>query len=284
MTQPGGTNDPQMGGGSSGAQSRNQDNAADLEVGRGVRMNVDSGHYGTSSPVDDRYTGGGYLANNSDWHEGGASWKAEQVARMMARHRLRPESICDVGCGTGGVLDSLRSHLPMEPRLTGYEIAEQAIELAPSERRATIEFINGSHEGDDRRFDLVLALDVFEHLEDYYGFLRSLRKKAPLAIFHIPIDTAVTSVLRPGPVLRSYRKVGHIQHYTPTLALEALRHVGYRIVDHEHTIPARVAVPTSIRGRLGKAARLSLARLDLDLGARLVPGFPLLVLAETGEE
>lgn len=234
------------------------------------------------NPLDDRYSHGGYLAENNDWHEARAEWKAEQVAQMLSKHRLEPRTICDIGCGTGGVLDALRTLMPNSPTLTGYEVAGQAISLASAERRDRIELIQGSHDIDDRRFDVLLALDVFEHLEDYYGFLRGIRAKAPLAIFHIPIDTAVTTVLRPGPVLRSYRKVGHIQHYTPTLALEALRHAGYKIVDYQHTVPARVATPTSIRGRIGKAARLTLAHVNLELAGRLVTGFPLLVLAETG--
>lgn len=236
---------------------------------------------GGPNRLDSRYVSGDYLAENADWHEGSAAWKAEQVARMISKHRLRPSTICDVGCGTGGVLDALRPLLPGSPDLTGYEIAPHAIELAPWDRRNRIELINASHENDDRRYDLALALDVFEHLEDYYRFLRTVRAKAPLVIFHIPIDTAVTSVLRPGPILNSYRKVGHIQHYTPTLALEALRHAGYKVLDFEHTVPARVAQPKSLRGWVGKVTRLSLARLNVNLGARLVTGFPLLVLAES---
>lgn len=240
------------------------------------------GDPGGPNRLDQRYASGEYLAENADWHEGGAAWKAQQVARMLSKHGVVPDSICDIGCGTGGVLAELDALLPNGPALTGYEVAKQAIDLAPPARRDRIELINGAHDVDDRTFDLLMALDVFEHVEDYYGFLRGIRVKAPLAIFHIPIDTAVSSVLRPGPVLSSYRKVGHIQHYTPTLALEALRHVEYRIIDHEHTVPARVAAPTSLRGRIGKAARLSLARVNVDVAARLVTGFPLLVLADTG--
>lgn len=261
-------------------QSRDE-HASDPDLGREANLTLTHGS-AERNPLDERYTGGGYLAENPEWGERNASWKAEQVAAMLRKHQLQPRTICDIGCGTGGVLDALRAFLPNTSSLTGYEAASQALELAPADRRRRIELINARHDADDRRFDLLLALDVFEHVEDYYGFLRDIRSKASLAIFHIPIDTAVTSVLRPGPVLRSYRKVGHIQHYTPTLALEALRHVGYTILDYHHTIPARVAAPDSVRGWVGKIGRLSLARLNVNLAAKLVPGFPLLVLAETG--
>lgn len=283
--------DPQNGGErlTRGVQSEGSETFTALD-GLGERPDHESPTSGEAAfssgrnPLDERYSAGNYLAENSDWHEARAEWKAQQVAHMLAKHSLVPRTICDIGCGTGGVLDALEALMPNSPTLTGYEIASQAINLAPLDRRRRIELIEGSHDIDDRQFDLLLALDVFEHLEDYYGFLRGIRAKAPLAIFHIPIDTALTTVLRPGPVLRSYRKVGHIQHYTPTLALEALRHVGYKIVDYQYTVPARVANPKSIRGRIGRAARLSLARMNLEFASRLVPGFSLLVLAETGSD
>lgn len=233
-------------------------------------------------PLDVRYLSGAYLTETDDWHEGRADWKAEQVARMLAKHRIEPESICDIGCGTGGVLDSLREIMPNPPQMVGYEVASQAVDLAPKDRRERIELVNGSHDTDKRRFDLLLALDVLEHLEDYYGFLRAIRAKAPIAMFHIPIDTAVTTVLRPGPAIQAVHSVGHIQHFIPALALEALRYAGYTIVDYEYTVTAQRLRPKSLRGWLGKAARLSLARVNVDLAARLVAGFSLLVLAETG--
>ena len=235
------------------------------------------------SYVDDRYLKDDYAQHNEDWHEGRAGWKADQVAAMIAKHDLRPASVCDVGCGTGGVLDELRTRLPGDPQLVGYEISPHAAALVPADRRERIEVVTGSHDADDRTFDLLLALDVFEHVEDYYGFLRGIQAKAPLAIFHVPIDTAVTSVLRPGPILRSSKVVGHIQHFTRATALEALRHSGYEILDAWHTVPARDQKPTSARQRLGRTARLLAARVDVDRAAKLLTGFPLLVLARAGQ-
>lgn len=231
--------------------------------------------------VDDRYIGENYVSDNEDWHEGRAAWKAAQVVRMIDAHDLRPASICDIGCGTGGVLDELGSRLPGKPQLVGYEISPKAVDLVPSDRRQRIQVVNGGHDVDSRTFELMLALDVFEHVEDYYGFLRGIQSKAPLAIFHVPIDTAVTSVLRPGPILRSSKVVGHIQHFTRATALEALRHSGFEILDAWHTVPARDQTPTSPRQHLGRAARLLAARLDVDTAAKWLTGFPLLVLARS---
>lgn len=235
-----------------------------------------------SRSVDVRYTDGTYLKDNRDWGEGDAQWKARQVAGMLTKHNLAPISICDIGCGTGAVLDELRGLLPGPPSLTGYEVAPQALDLAPATRRRRIELVCGAYDVDDRSFDLLMSLDVFEHLEDYYGFLRAIRSKAPLAIFHIPIDTAVTSVLRPGPIMKSYQKVGHIQHFTRAAALEALRHSGYEVLDSEHTVPAREMPAVGVRQQIGRAARIVGAHVNVDLAARLMTGFPLLALCKTG--
>lgn len=230
--------------------------------------------------IDERYTGSDYATHNEDWHEGRAEWKARQVADILAKNGVTPSSVCDIGCGTAGVLDELGAMLPTPPTsVVGYEVSPQAVKLVTPERRARVEVVEGAHDADDRTFDLMLCLDVFEHLEDYYGFLRDIQSKAPLAVFHVPIDTAVTSVLRPGPVLRSSQVVGHIQHFTRAGALEALRHTGYEIVDSFHTVPARDQEVATTRQRVGRTARLAVSRVNVDLAAKLMTGFPLLVLA-----
>lgn len=234
--------------------------------------------------VDERYVSGAYLAANEDWHEGDAGWKARQVAHMLAAHRLAPDTICDIGCGTGGVLDELRLLVPGNPKLAGYEVSSKALSLIPNERRRRIEFIGGSHDLDNRRFDLMLCLDVLEHVDDYYGFLRSARSKATLAIFHIPIEIAITTVLRPGPILETSRRVGHIHHFNQVTALEALRYSGYSIIDSFHTIPALEQPAGGVRQRFGRAARIAAAKISLNLAARVMTGFPLLVLCAAEEE
>lgn len=231
--------------------------------------------------VDERYIGGEYLVANQDWHEGDAQWKASQVLRMIDKHGISHRSICDVGCGTGGVLDELRLLLAGSTSLVGYEPSSQAALRRPANRQDVIEFVEGGPDTDGRRFDLLLALDVFEHVEDYYGFLRMIRAKASHAIFHVPMDITVTTVLWPGPVLRSYEKVGHVQHFTRTLALQALRHSGYEIIDSWHTFPGLDQPATGRRARFARTTRRLGAKANIDLAARIITGFPLLVLART---
>lgn len=234
-----------------------------------------------ASVIGEAYTGGSYAGTNSDWHESDGAWKARQVARMLDSHGLQPKSICDIGCGTGGVLDELRSLLDWTPTLTGYEVAEEAFRHLPADRAKRIELVQGAHNADERSFELMLCLDVFEHIEDYYGFLRSIRSKAPLAVFHIPIEHAVTTALGPGPILKSAVQVGHIQHFSAAVALEALRYAGYEVLDSIHTVPAREIRARGVRQVFGRSIRLAAASINVDLAARVMTGFPLLVLCAT---
>jgi len=44
-----------------------------------------------------------------------------------------------------------------------------------------------------------MAIRLFEHVEDYLGFLRKMKTKATFKVFHIPLDLSVQTVLRMSP-------------------------------------------------------------------------------------
>ena len=96
----------------------------------------------------------------------------------------------DIGCGTGGVLEVIAGALK-GTRLVGYDLSAQAIGLV--ERSDKVDLRVGTPQDVHDHYDLLLSLDVFEHVEDYIGFLRSLRPIADWFMFHIPLD------YRPNP-------------------------------------------------------------------------------------
>src|ERR1035441_5129452 len=57
------------------------------------------------------YNDGCYLTKNPEWHETDATWKAKQVLSLLGDRNFQPESIVDIGCGTGGVLEGISSAL-----------------------------------------------------------------------------------------------------------------------------------------------------------------------------
>jgi SAM-dependent methyltransferase len=228
-------------------------------------------------PPPSRYLDGTQLAAAPDWYESDAAWKAERVRQMMRKHGIDPASICDVGCGTGGVLDHIRQTVRPTTKLVGYEMSPQAIALAPEERKQRITFVTEWSEAHDGRFDLMLVLDVVEHVEDYLGFLRSIRGRADLFIFHIPLDVSVQTVLRASPFTRARESLGHLHYFSRDTALATLRDTGYEVIDEELTQPGIDL--WAGKSRMAKVPRRVAFRLSPGLAARILGGFSLLVLA-----
>jgi SAM-dependent methyltransferase len=221
------------------------------------------------------YTDGRYLTKNPEWHENDAPWKASQVLSLLGDRNLLPESIVDIGCGTGGVLEVISGALN-ETRLVGYDPSSHAIGMV--ERPDRIELRVGTPEDVNEHYDLLLSLDVFEHVEDYIGFLRSLRRIADWFIFHIPLDISAQSVVRETPLLAARSSVGHLHYFTRSTALASLETAGFEIVCD------RLLFPNDMPGRQTKTRIANIPRnlgrhLRPQLSARILGGFTLLVLA-----
>ena len=159
----------------------------------------------------ERYQDGHYLEQNPTWHVEDSPWKARQVLKMLSRHDLRPRVVAEIGCGAGAILRQLHDQMEASVRFVGYEISPQAYELARRRESARLSFhlrdLLGPEAATDGTFDLVLAMDVIEHVEDLYGFLRRLRRAGEYKIFHIPLDISVYSALGPT-LMRGRRALG----------------------------------------------------------------------------
>lgn len=226
-----------------------------------------------------RYTDGRYLDDNPRYHVEDSPWKAAQVRKMLARHPAPVRTVAEVGCGAGEILRQLQLELPPETTFAGYEISPQAIALARTRENDRLRF----HQADlltapVEPFDLLLCMDVFEHVEDYLGFLRRLRPKARRTIFHVPLDLSVQSVLRMTPIVRTRATLGHLHYFTKETALLTLRDAGYEVVDSFFTAAANER-GRGPKARLARLPRAVCAAVSPGLAARLLGGYSLLVLA-----
>ncbi len=225
------------------------------------------------------YTEGGYLEKNPSWHEEDSPWKAKQVLKMLSLHPLEISTIAEIGCGAGGILTSLAQSYRPDLRYVGYEISPQAHNLCLTKQNTPVQFILGDLlEEESAVFDLLLVMDVFEHIDDYLGFLRKLRKKAQYHIFHIPLDLHVLSVARGTSLINSRQRYGHLHHFTKDTALATLKDCGYTIIDSFYT-PGSIELPN--RSLIDKVLRwprqISMA-FHPDLAVRLLGGYSLMVL------
>lgn len=233
----------------------------------------------SSNSSQDLYRDGAYLELNPTWHVEDSPWKAGQIFKCIQRNQLRPKSVCEVGCGTGEVLHQLHLLMPNDCSFTGYEISPQAFRLCQTREKDRLRFrlANPLH-NDEAYFDLVLAIDVFEHVEDYLGFLRQLRRKGQYKIFHIPLDLSVQSVFRSSPILKQRKTVGHIHHFTKDTALAALTDTTHEIVDYFYTPYSFNGPARSFTRLLLQSARSVSYAFDADMTVRVFGGWSLMVL------
>ena len=226
--------------------------------------------------VEDRYLDGSYLAANPTWDSEDGKWKAGKVAEILAANRITPSSVCDIGCGSGSVLVTLRERLP-NARLFGYDISPQLEKFWSQHPDITFRAEN-AFDGDER-FDVLLMLDVFEHVRDPFTFLEQARKIAKHFVFHIPLDLSATSVARGSPLMQVRQKVGHLHFYTKDLALETIRDCGYNIVDARYTDALTLTTGHTWRTKAATIPRKIAYAINKDWGVRLLGGETLIVLA-----
>jgi SAM-dependent methyltransferase len=226
------------------------------------------------------YSDGTYFRNNPDWHADDSAWKARHIADILARNQVTPASVCEVGCGAGEVLRNVAHEMPAASSFVGYDISPDAYRLCAVKSGGKFDFRFGNMLEEPVEFDVAMAIDVFEHVEDYFSFLRKLRTKGRHKLFHIPLELSALEVARGTPLMHQRRSVGHIHHFTKDTALAALEDTGYRIIDHFYTSGRTELAQGGWKSRLLKWPRHALYAINPDWAARWLGGYSLLVLAE----
>ncbi|MEZ6096155.1 MAG: class I SAM-dependent methyltransferase [Pirellulaceae bacterium] len=230
----------------------------------------------------DLYTGGGYLENNPTWHLEDSPFKAKYIHQIIAANKLSPQTIAEIGCGAGGVLHELGKLLPSpEIRFSGFDVSADAIEMAQQfvNERTSFEAINLFDA--PQQFDLLMAIDVFEHVPDYLGFISGCARLAKYKLFHVPLDIHVSSVLR-GTVGSARANVGHLHYFTSETALDTIRGCGMNIVDSLFTPTAieLYRMHPSLKRAIANMPRWLVSKINKRIAARWFGGYSLLILAE----
>jgi SAM-dependent methyltransferase len=230
-------------------------------------------------PIQARYLSADYIAHNPSWDMEDSPWKAGKVRELLDANRIVPQSIVDVGCGAGNVLVQLKGVYPAA-HLTGYDIAPDAERFWAPPRALGISLTTGDFlDSEEPIQDVLLLLDVVEHLQDPFAFLARLKGRANHYVFHFPLDLSAISVLRESPLLLVRNKVGHVHYYTRGLVLALLAECGYRVIETRFTGAAFNAPGRGWKTFLAQIPRRIAFALNHDWGARLFGGETLMVLA-----
>jgi SAM-dependent methyltransferase len=228
----------------------------------------------TSTTLSSIYKDGNYLAQNEDWHAAESPWKAGNILEILQRNQVSFNSAVEVGCGAGRVLYELHQALP-DKSFSGFDISPQAASFWQHISDQSVDYTLGDFLSAKGNFDLLMAIDVFEHVPDYMGFLEQLSTRANYFIFHIPLDMNML-MLAKDEHARLRSRIGHLHYYSRATAVATLKDCGYRVIDWFYT--ADYALPGHER-RINPLRKL-LFGLSPDLAVKVLGGWSMMVLAE----
>ncbi len=235
--------------------------------------------------MENVYTSGAYLESTRTWHVEDSTWKANQISRLLAKNDVHPKLVAEIGCGGGAILSELsqKPQFADSVRFIGYDISPQAIALAKSRTSARLTFFCEDMflAAPSEAPDVLLVIDVFEHVPDYMGFVSKCQQLAEIKVYHIPLDIHVSSVLRNSHD-RIRREIGHIHSFTASSAIATLKDTGHEILDQCYTNGTFGLFwkHPSAKMAIANVPRWLLSQFSIPFTARLLGGYSLLVLAK----
>jgi ubiquinone/menaquinone biosynthesis C-methylase UbiE len=228
--------------------------------------------------IAEKYISDEYLSENPEWHEEDAPWKAAHITGILDQNNIVPGSICDVGCGTGAIIELLSKHYP-QAAAEGFEIAPHAYAMCIKRQSANLSFTMADAFQSGRHFDLCMAIDVIEHVENPFAFLRSMKKVARWHVLHIPLDMNALAVGRGWVLPEARRKLGHLHYFSRESAISLLAEAGLEVIDSFYTAWAIDQSHKTWKKRLAAWPRRIAFGLAPHATVRLIGGWSLMVLA-----
>lgn len=227
------------------------------------------------------YEDGQYLANNPTWHEQDSPYKATWIRSLLVREGVDPRRVAEIGCGSGGILRSLAESLP-DATFDGFDISPQAVELAGRKSHPRVRIHHGMLP-EESTWDLLMAIDVLEHMEDPASFLREMRSRTSLLAVHLPLDISLQTVARLKPLVERRARLGHIHMYVRETARALVEENGWVVVQERYTagaleLPVEPGLGPWVRNRLPRLPRKILFALAPDFTVRLLGGWSILLL------
>ena len=227
----------------------------------------------------DMYSSGLYLAHNPDWHVENSEWKAKQIIRIIDNNKIAFDLCVEVGCGAGRILEHL-SRRYQKATFVGCDVVAHLATYWNGVADNRVSFVAANFADTSGNYDLLLLIDVFEHVADYLGFLKGLSQRAKYFIFHIPLDMNVQGLLRDKQI--EFRDaVGHLHYFSQASALRTLEDSGYEVMNWFYTAVSHEAAPSNwtVKRTALNLLRRAVFPISPDLAVKLFGGYSMMVLA-----
>lgn len=221
------------------------------------------------------YSNGQYRKNYPNWHDEDASWKSEEILKLIAKNNLKPNTILDIGCGTGSILAKLSDKIKPQKAI-GYEPFAEVIKIA-KEKNPDLKVVDSLPE---EKFDLALIIDVAEHVEDVGKFLGKVKRVAKYKIFHLPLTLSLQAKWRQTPISASRIRAGHLREFNKRTAIEFLKTNNFEILDVAYTAGTILSPVSSKKSRYLSLIRKLFFPLLPHLTSSTLGGYSLLILTK----
>jgi SAM-dependent methyltransferase len=144
----------------------------------------------------------------------------EDIVRRVAA--LDVHTVLDVGCGSGENLAALAAAGRYE--LSGVDVSQESVELTRKRVPAArlVQVLDVEHEALPEKFDLVMSIQVMEHIADD---VEALRNVAAMATRYVFISTLS------GRMRKSEPLTGHVRNYSPVELRRKLEIAGLRVLE-----------------------------------------------------
>ena len=239
--------------------------------------------HSTEQPVagaTSRYSQDDYAVDNPDWHEDDAPWKAAHIRTILERNDIQWKTLADIGCGTGAIVGLLSKDYP-QSRMEGFEVSPYAHDLSRKRASENLSFSMENAFQSGKQFDVTMAIDVVEHVENPFEFLRAMRTMSRWQVIHIPLDMNALAVGRGWVLPEARRALGHIHYFSRDSALSMIAEAGLETIDSFYTAWAIDQSYKTWKKRLAAWPRRLAFRAAPDATVRLVGGWSLMVLSRS---
>lgn len=142
----------------------------------------------------------------------------ERLVHMVSA--LEVQSVLDIGCGSG---ENLRALATLgRYQLSGVDVSSEAIQLATGRvSSARLKILDIERESLPEQFDLVMSLQVVEHLVDDIAAFRHMAQMVRRYVFISTIQ---------GLMRASELKIGHVRNYSPVELRCKLERAGLEVI------------------------------------------------------
>ena len=228
---------------------------------------------------DNIYNNEEYLLKNVNWHQEDSPYKFSLVQKILKRNNIIFNNCADIGCGAGYITELLAKDY-LGSNFFGFDHSKDAKKFWNKRTKLkNLIYTNRDINKYEKAFDLIICLDVFEHVEDYFGFLKDLKISSNRFIFNIPLDMSVMKIITNGIKL-AREEVGHLHYFNEYTALETLKDCGYNIKDSFLSPAFLYILPRNRRQLAVLPLRFLTLAFGKSFGARIFGGQSLVVYAE----